>query len=302
MTVVRGSVALVLLFCGVSLILAGSLSGDGGGVPVRTTIEQDPAAERDLEARYLASMVFPRRPVPLSSNETVTVVRFRGPIEEKDRFLIPDLRRYRVKRAGAAPLSVLFFPRNPFDLLPRLVVWDAQRGTNRFVRPAMDLAARFSKAKDTEEGVLPGGGTALLSSASLANAKPADASPYPLGDRWTLRVRVEERLTVDGNAIPWRQAGFDLSTGVATWDWSDPALGHRVVLAAGVLAEDGQAAWVALSVDVLRDVRSPSGIVRVRPVGIEDIRRMARGVPSEVSLSTSFGVRSSHLVATLEIR
>jgi hypothetical protein len=270
---------------------------------VRTTIEQDPAAERDLDARYLASMVLPRRPVPLSSNETTTVIRFRGPAEGKDRFLVPDLRRYRVNRPGAAPLSVLFFPRNPFDLFPRLVVWDAQRGTNRFVRPAVDLVTQVSEAKDTEVGVLPGGGTALLSSASLANAKPVDATPDPPRDRWFLRVRVEERLPGDeGNVIPWRQAGFDLSTGVATWDWSDPALGHRVVLAAGVFKEDGQDAFVALSVDVLRDVQSPSRIVRVRPVGIEDVRRMARGVPSEVSLSTSFGVRSSRLVAIFELR
>jgi hypothetical protein len=302
LAVVRASVASVLLFCGALLILPGSLSGYGGGVPVRTTIEQDPAAERDLDARYLASKVFPRRPVPLSSSETTTVIRFRGPLDGKDRFLIPDLHRYRVNRAGTAPLSVLFFPRNPFDLFPRLVVWDAQRETNRFVLPAIDLVARIS-AKGTEEGVLPGGGTALLSSASLENAQPVDATPDPLHDRWFLRVRVEERLPGDeGNVIPWHRAAFDLSTGVATLDWSDPALGHRIVLAAGVLAEDGQAAAVALSVDVLRDVPSPSGIVRVRPVGIEDVRRMARGVASEMTLSTSFGVRSSHLVAIFEIR
>jgi hypothetical protein len=303
LTVVRASVASVLLFLCGSLVLSGSLSGDDGSVPVRTTIGQDASAESALDARYLASAVFPRRPVSLSSSDTTTVIRFRGPAEGKDRFLVPDLRRYRVNRAGAAPISVLFLPRNPFDLLPRLVVWDAERGTNRFVRPAVGLVAQVSEAKDTEVGVLPGGGTALLSSASLANAKPADATLDPPGDRWVMRVRVEERLPGDdGNVIPWRQAGFDLSTGVATWDWTDPALGHRVVLAAGIFKEDGQDAYVALSVDVLRDVQSPLRIQRVRPVGIEEVRRMVRGVPSEVSLSSSFGVRSSHLVAILEIR
>jgi hypothetical protein len=130
-----------------------------------------------------------------------------------------------------------------------------------------------------------------------------EATPEPLNERWFLRVRIEERLPGnEGNVIPWREAGFDLSTGVATSDWSDPAFGHRLVLAAGVLAEDGKTVSLALSVDVLRDVPSPSGIVRVRPVGIEEVRRLARGVPSEVSLSTSFGVRSSLLVAILEIR
>lgn len=301
MTVLRGSGASILPLCCLSFVLSTSRAGDSDGVSIRTTIEQDASAEHELDARYLASAVFPRRPVSLSSTGTTTVVRFRGPVEGKDRFLVPDLHRYRVNRAGAASLSVLFFPRNPFDLMPRLVVWDAEKESPRFVRPAIDLAARVSERDDLETGALPGGGTAVLSSSPLADAKPADAKPDPLRSRWALRVRVEERLN-ESDVIPWRQAGFDLSTGVAVWDWSDPGLGHRVVLAAGVLREAGRAAFVALGVDVLRDVPSPSGIVRVRAVGIEEVRRMDRGVPSEVLLSASFGVRSSRLVAIFDVR